>query len=75
MLQPKFLEVSPHLMQSYGSMALSPLFWMLEVQVSKQSAEDAYPPPCCPNQLALSSLASQLSPLHWYMAWNGVTPI
>jgi len=29
----------------------------------------------CLSQLALSPLASQLSPLHWYMAWNGVTPI
>jgi len=40
-----------------------------------QSAEDAHLPPHCPTQLALSSVASQLSTLHWYMAWNGVTPI
>jgi len=45
------------------------------VQESMRSAEDAYPPPHCPTQLVLSPLASQLSPLHWYMAWNGVTPI
>jgi len=38
-------------------------------------AKDAYPPPHYPNQPALSPLASQLSPLHWYMTWNGVTPI
>jgi len=38
-------------------------------------AEDAHPPPHCPTQLALSLLASQLRPLHWYMVWNGVTPI
>jgi len=36
--------------------------------VSKQSAEDAYPLLRCPTQLALSHLASQLNPLHWYMA-------
>jgi len=40
-----------------------------------QSAEDAHPPPHCPTQLALTPLASQLRPLHWYMAWNGITPI
>jgi len=39
------------------------------------SAEDAHPPPHCPTQLTLFPLASQLSPLRWYMAWNGVTPI
>jgi len=39
------------------------------------SAEDAHPSPHCHTQLVLSPLASQLSPLHWYMAWNGVTPI
>jgi len=38
-------------------------------------AEDAHPPPHCRTQLTLSPLASQLSSLHWYMAWNGVTPI
>jgi len=52
-------------------MALSPLHWVPEVQVSMRSAEDAHPP----TQLALSPLASQLNPLHWYMAWNGVTTI
>jgi len=40
-----------------------------------RSAEDAHLPPHCPIQLALSPLDSQLSPLHWYVAWNGVTPI
>jgi len=39
------------------------------------SVKDAHLPPYCPTQLALSPLASQLSPLHWYMAWNGVTHI
>jgi len=34
--------------------------------------EDAHPPPHCPTQLDLSRLASQLSPVHWCMAWNGV---
>jgi len=44
------------------------------LQVSKRPAEDDYLHRC-PTQLALSPLAFQLSPLHWYMAWNGVTPI
>jgi len=69
---PTFFEISPHLMP-YGPMALSPLLWAPEVQASKRSAEDAAPR--CPIQLALSHLASQQSTLHWYMAWNGVTPI
>jgi len=47
---------------SYGSIALSLLLW---VQVSKRPAEDA-PSLRCP---------TQLTPLHWCMAWNGVTPI
>jgi len=51
------------------------IVWMSEVQASMPSAEDAYPPPHCPTQLALSPLAPQLSPLQWYMAWNGVSPI
>jgi len=38
------------------------------------SAEDAHPSTHFPIQLAVSS-TSQLSPLHWYMAWNGITPI
>jgi len=46
-----------------------------EVQVSTRPAKDAYPPLHCPTQLALSLLAFRPSPLHWYMAWNGVTPI
>jgi len=54
---------------------VSPLLWAPEVQVSMRSAENAHPPPHCPTQLALSPLSSQLSPLHWYMAWNGVTSI
>jgi len=45
------------------------LLWVPEVQVSMWSAEDAHPP----TPLAMSPLASQLSPLHWYMAWNGIT--
>jgi len=49
-------------------MALSLLLWVPEVQVSIRPAEDVHPPPYCPTQLALSPLASQLSPLHWYMA-------
>jgi len=56
-------------------MALSPFLWAPEVQVSMRSAEDAHPPLHCPTELALSPLASQLSPLHRYMVWNGVTPI
>jgi len=40
-----------------------------------RSAEDAHPPPHFPTQLALSPLVSQLNPLHWYMAWNGVPSI
>jgi len=56
-------------------MALTPLLWAPEVQVSMRSAEDAHLLPDCPTQLALSPLVSQLSPLHCYMAWNGVTPI
>jgi len=51
------------------------LLWVLEVQLFMRSAEEAHLPPHCPTQLALSPLASQLSPLHWYMAWNGVTLI
>jgi len=39
-----------------------------EVQVSKGPTEDAHPLLRCPTQLALSPPASQLSPLHWYMA-------
>jgi len=35
----------------------------------------AHPLPHCPTQLALSPLASRLNPLHWCMAWNGVTPV
>jgi len=50
-------------------MALDPLLWAPEVQMYNRPAEDAYPPRC-PTQLALSPLASQLSPLHWYMAWK-----
>jgi len=38
-------------------------------------AEDSHLPERSPTQLALSLLASQLNPLHWYMAWNGVTPM
>jgi len=38
-------------------------------------AEDAYPSLHCPTQLAQSLLASQLSPLYWYMAWNSFTTI
>jgi len=39
------------------------------------SAEDSHPPTHCPTELALYAIASQLSPLDWYMTWNGVTPI
>jgi len=28
----------------------------------------------CLSSSSLSYSAFQLSPLHWYMAWNGVTP-
>jgi len=56
-------------------MALSPLLWVPEVQVPKRSAKHAHHPPRCSTQLALFPLTSQLSPLHWYMAWNGVTSI
>jgi len=56
-------------------MAVSHLLWLLEVQVPKRPTEDVHPPLRCPTQLALSSLSFQLSPLHWYMAWNGATPI
>jgi len=56
-------------------MALSPLLWVPEVQVSKRPTKDAHPALRCPTQLALSPLASQLSPLLWYMAWIGVVPI
>jgi len=49
-------------------MAPSSLLWVPVVQVRRRSVEDALPPLCCPNQLALSLLASQLSPLHWYKA-------
>jgi len=75
MLQPTFLEAPPHQMYLYGPMALSPLLWELEMQVSKRPAKDAHPPLCYLTHLAQSPLASQLSPLHWYMAWNGVTTI
>jgi len=54
--------------------AALPLPWVPEVQVSKRLAEDAYLPLLCPTPLAQSPLASPLSRLHWYMAWNGVTP-
>jgi len=66
---------------SVGRKGGSPLPWCLRPLVSSQTrssctsslnpVEDAYFPLCCPTQLALSS---QLCPLHWYMAWNGVTP-
>jgi len=45
-------------------MALSHLPCVPEVQVSKRAIEDAYPHLFRPTQLAQSSLASQLSPLH-----------
>jgi len=70
-----FSEVSLRLMWSCGPMALSPLLWAPEVRVYMRSARHARPPPRCPAWLALSFLASRLSPLHWCMAWNGVTPI
>jgi len=50
-------------------MALSPLPWVPEV--SKWPAEDAHLLLHCLTQLAQSLLASHLSPLHWYTAWNG----
>jgi len=53
-------------------MILSPLPWVPEMQVP---AENVYPPLHCPTQLAQSLLAYQLRHLHWYMAWNGITPI
>jgi len=57
-------------------MAQSPLPWVRELQVYKRPAEDAYLLLHCPNQLAQSPLAFQLSLLPEmleYMAWNGVT--
>jgi len=45
------------------------------MQVFTRPAEDAYPPFHCPVQLVQSPVASQLSRLYWYLAWNGVTPI
>jgi len=69
-LRSAFSEVSPQLVWSYGPVALSPLLWVPEVQVSIRSAEDTRPPP-----LTLSPLASQRSPLQWYMAWNAVASI
>jgi len=50
-------------------MALSPLVWVPEVQVSKRLAEDAYSPLRCPTQLAQSAESVAL-----VQAWNGVTP-
>jgi len=58
------------------TVALSPLLWVPEVQMSKRPVE----------MLILSSLSYSTDPifysfspeslaLHWYMAWNGVTPI
>jgi len=75
-LQPTFSEDSLHLMQSYGfiALSLSPPSHLV-VQVSTRPAEDAYHPFQCLTQLAQSPLASQLSPLYCYMAWNDVTPI
>jgi len=52
-----------------------PYFWVPDVQVSNRSAEDTHPRLRCLTQLALSLLVSQLSPQHWYMAWNGVSTI
>jgi len=46
-----------------------------EAQVFTWPPEDAYPPIHYPTQLAQSPLASQLCPLHWCKAWNGVTLI
>jgi len=43
--------------------------------VFTRPAEDSYPPLHYPTQLSQSLLASPLSALHWYMAWNGVNTI
>jgi len=68
-IRSAFFPRSPH--GWCGPVALSPLLWAPGVRVSVRSAGGARPSRC-PARLALSS---QLRPLHWYMAWNGVTPI
>jgi len=45
----------------------------VEAQVFTRPTEDSYPPIHYPTQLAQSPLDSQISPLHWCKAWNGVT--